>query len=121
MLLYRLWLRIAAWFGKEPNGEWKEVNRFARISQRHEACFVMVHQLAYLIGGRGIKPIDVYHPRRNRWYQRTGPPIELHHMQCVAVPSDNQIYIVSAWTGPYPMEQNVESIYVSTVFHVATV
>ena len=113
MLFYRIWIRLVALFGDEPNGRWKEVNKNARISKRHEACFVMVHELAYLIGGRGLKSIDVYDPRRNRWHQKTGPPIELHHMQCVAAPSDNQIYIVSAWTGPYPMEQNAESIYVS--------
>lgn len=114
MFFYRIWIRLAALFGEEPNGRWKEVNKYARISKRHEACFVMVNEFAYLIGGRGLKRIDVYDPRRNRWHQKTGPPIELHHMQCVAVPSDNQIYIVSAWTGPYPMEQNVEFIYVSS-------
>ena len=115
MFFSRIWIRIVALFGKQPNAQWKEVNKCARLSKRHEACFVMVNDLAYLIGGRGLKSIDVYNPGRNRWHQKTGPPIELHHMQCVAVPSDNQIYIVSAWTGPYPMEQNTEFIYVSNI------
>jgi hypothetical protein len=112
MVLSRLLIWVIALFGKEPSGQWKVVNRSLRITKRHEACFVMVKDLAYLIGGRGRNRIDVYDPKRNRWSRKTGPPIELHHMQCVAVPDDNQIYIVSSWTGPYPMEQNVELIYV---------
>lgn len=72
----------------------------------------MVKGLAYLLGGRGRKVIDVYNPGTRSWTQKTGPPIELHHMQCVAVPTDDQIFIVSAWTGGYPMERNVEFIYV---------
>ena len=66
------------------------------------------------MGGRGRKAVDVYNPRHQSWTKKTGPPIELHHMQCVAVPADDQIYIVSAWTGGFPMERNVELIYVST-------
>jgi large repetitive protein len=72
----------------------------------------MVNGLAYLMGGRGIKNVDVYNPSTGVWTPKTGPPIELHHMQCVAVPTDNQIFIVSAWTGGYPMERNVDKIYV---------
>lgn len=117
MLFSRIWIRLVALFGKEPNGQWKEVSKYARISKRDEACFVMINDFAYLIGGRGLKNIDVYDPTRNRWHQKTGPPIELHHMQCVAVPGDNQIYIVSAWTGLYPMEQNVELIYIYNILN----
>jgi hypothetical protein len=112
MVLYSMLIWVIAMFGKEPSGRWKQVNRSLRVSKREEACFVMVNDLAYWIGGRGHKHTDVYDPKRNRWSRKTGPPIEIHHMQCVAVPSDDQIYIVSAWTGPYPTEQNAEHIYV---------
>jgi hypothetical protein len=94
------------------NGQWIEVNPNATISKRHEACFVTVKGLAYLIGGRGMKNIDVYNPNTGRWVQKTGPPIELHHMQCVPVPIDDQIYIVSSWTGGFPKERNNSYIYV---------
>ena len=94
-------------------GKWIEVDPNATLFKRHEACFVMVKGLAYLLGGRGRKVTDVYEPTRKSWISKTGPPIELHHTQCVAVPNDDQIYIVSAWTGGYPMERNVDSIYVS--------
>lgn len=90
------------------------MNPNATITKRHEACFVMVNGLAYLLGGRGRKVMDVYDPKTKIWIQQTGPPIELHHTQCVAVPADDQIYIVSAWTGGYPMERNVDMIYVCT-------
>ena len=52
---------------------------------RHEACFVMVNGLAYLIGGRGYKRIDIYNPVTRTWSTGQEPPIQLHHMQCVAV------------------------------------
>jgi hypothetical protein len=71
--------------------------------------------MAYLIGGRGLKPVDVYNPRTGSWTPKTGPPLELHHMQCVAVPDDDQIFIVSSWTGSYPRERNTEFIYVREV------
>jgi hypothetical protein len=95
-------------------GQWIEVDKNATISKRHEACFVMVKGLAYLLGGRGRPAMDVYNPRTRIWTQKTGPPIQLHHTQCVAVPTDDQIYIVSAWTGGFPMERNVDLIYVGT-------
>jgi hypothetical protein len=122
-LFSRIWQGfVSLWsllFGRKPEpvgpggiGQWMEVNRNAPISKRHEACFVMVKQFAYLMGGRGRKNVDVYNPLSGTWSQKTGPPLELHHMQCVAVPDDDQIYIVSAWTGGYPMERNTEFIYV---------
>jgi hypothetical protein len=70
----------------------------------------MLHETAYLMGGRGRLPVDIYHPRNGTWTVGTEPPMELHHMQCVPVPQEHRIYIVSSWTGDYPMEQNTEFI-----------
>jgi N-acetylneuraminic acid mutarotase len=77
---------------------------------RHEACFVTVGDLAYLVGGRGVKPVDVYDPATQTWAMKTGPGIELHHAQCVV--AGTKLYVVSAWTGNYPYESNVANIYV---------
>jgi hypothetical protein len=91
-------------------GQWIEVNKNATITPRHEACFVMVGNKAYLLLGRGIKPVDIYDPVTRTWTTGPAPPIEIHHAQCVA--ADNKIWIVSSWTGGYPRERNTDSIYV---------
>lgn len=94
-------------------GQWIEVNKNATITPRHEACFVMVGNKAYLLSGRGIKAVDIYDPVTRTWTTGPAPPMEIHHTQCVA--ADNKIWIVSSWTGGYPRESNTASIYVSYI------
>ncbi|CAN8071149.1 unnamed protein product [Agarophyton chilense] len=90
---------------------WQTVKINGRLpSARHEACFVMVKGKAYLIGGRGVKPVDIFNPATNTWTKGPSPPVELHHMQCV--PIGNEVWIPSAWTGGYPFERNVDKIYI---------
>jgi hypothetical protein len=90
---------------------WIEVNPNAPINARHEACFVMVGRKAYLLLGRGKQAVNIYDPVTRTWTNGTAPPIQIHHTQCVAV--NNSIWIVSSWTGGYPMEKNTDKIYVS--------
>jgi hypothetical protein len=90
---------------------WIETDKNATgINARHEACFVMVGRKAYLLAGRGIKPVNIYNPRNRTWTNGAAPPKEIHHTQCLAV--DDSIWIVSSWTGGYPMERNNDFIYV---------
>lgn len=98
---------------KPPSGpgKWKTISVRGQPTRRHEGCFVMAAGKGWLIGGRGRKPTDMYDPVRREWKRRRGPPIELHHMQCVATP-DGKIWIVSAFTGPYPRERNTNKVYV---------
>jgi hypothetical protein len=90
---------------------WIEVNPNAPINARHEACFVMVGRKAYLLAGRGVQAINIYDPVTRTWTNGTAPPIQIHHAQCIAV--SNSIWIVSSWTGGFPMEKNTDKIYVS--------
>lgn len=69
----------------------------------------MANGKAYLIGGRGIKKTDIYDPVTREWSIGKSTPIELHHMQCVAV--DDKIYLMSPWTGPYPYETSPPNAY----------
>jgi hypothetical protein len=94
------------------NGTWYETNANAPIQARHEACFIMVGRRAVLLGGRGTKRPQIYNPVTKLWSDGNYPPgnIQLHHMQCVVV--QNKVWIVSAWTGDYPNEQNAPNIYV---------
>lgn len=103
-----------------PRPQWALVNTTGQPTARHEACFVMVGGKGYLIGGRGAsKPVDVYDPVTRTWSKRAGPGVELHHMQCVGTNADDlgsrstrQIYIVSAWLGRFPNEQNHKNMYI---------
>jgi hypothetical protein len=91
------------------NGKWVEVNALAPIDARHEACFVMVGRRAYLVGGRGNKNTNIYNPRDRTWSVGAKPPIELHHMQCVA--AQGKLWIMAPWTGGYPQESNPPNAY----------
>jgi hypothetical protein len=89
---------------------WIVVNPNATITLRHEACFVMVGRKAYVLAGRAKRNVDIYDPIARTWSLGAMPPIQIHHTQCVV--ADNKIWIVSSWTGGYPMETNTQFIYV---------
>ncbi|MFA6677258.1 MAG: hypothetical protein WCS34_06675 [Bacteroidales bacterium] len=46
-------------------GRWEILNPQGRASGRHETSFVKFKDKFYLIGGRGIWPVDVYNPKTN--------------------------------------------------------
>ncbi|MEP3280292.1 MAG: kelch repeat-containing protein [Stappiaceae bacterium] len=69
---------------------------------RHEAAFVAVNERLYLLGGRGKKPVDIFDVHSKTWWEGASSPIEIHHFQ--AVPIENEIWAVGAFTGGYPGE-----------------
>ena len=89
---------------------WELLSTTGRLRKRHEACFVMVNEMGYLLGGRGIQNVSKFDPILKRWSDGAAPPIELHHMQCVVV--DDSIFIVSSWTGSFPNEENTADIFI---------
>ncbi|QDV06155.1 N-acetylneuraminate epimerase [Planctomycetes bacterium Poly30] len=76
---------------------------------RHETAAVTVGGKFYLIGGRGFRPTQEYDPVNRTWTSVGVPPFEMHHFQPVVV--DGLVYVVGAFTGGYPNEQNVVSVY----------
>ncbi|MFS4482781.1 Kelch repeat-containing protein [Hyunsoonleella sp. 2307UL5-6] len=89
---------------------WKTVTTSNSPSARHECGFVEVNGLFYLIGGRGIKPVDIYDVKTKTWSQGAKPPIEIHHFQAVNYKDD--IYIIGAMTGKYPHETPLDNILI---------
>lgn len=79
-------------------------------SARHECGFVEVNNLFYLIGGRGIKKVDIYNPITKIWRTGAEPPIEIHHFQAISYNGD--IYIIGAMTGKYPHEIPLDKILI---------
>jgi len=94
-------LQPGKWITKNPTGE---------LDPRHENGFVEADGKFYLLGGRGIKPVNIYDPESNSWNSGAPPPLELHHFQ--AITYQGEIYIIGAMTGAYPSEKPVANIYI---------
>ena len=92
------------------SASWQLLSPDSQPTKRHEAAFVELNGKFYLLGGRGIKPVEVYDPATNSWEAKSPTPIELHHFQALAV--ENRIYVVGAFTGPYPNETPVPVIHI---------
>lgn len=80
---------------------------------RHEACAVFAEGFVYSIGGRGMKPVSVFDPIKGVWSKKTGPPVEINHMQCVYY--KGKVYIGSSWYGKYPYEHEHENMWVYNI------
>ncbi|RDV10348.1 choice-of-anchor D domain-containing protein, partial [Pontibacter diazotrophicus] len=77
---------------------------------RHENAFVQAGDKFYLLGGRGVKPVQVYDPATKTWANKASTPTELHHFQAVTI--DGLIYVAGAFTGGYPYEKPVPKVYI---------
>jgi N-acetylneuraminic acid mutarotase len=78
--------------------------------KRHECAAVALNGDLYLVGGRGIKPVEKYDLKSRTWQKMAPTPIEMHHFQAITL--DNEIYILGAFTGGYPHEEPIVTIWV---------
>lgn len=95
---------------RENIRKWAEVPTANLPTKRHEAAFIAVGNKAYLLGGRGIKPVDIYDPTTKSWTAGAESPVEIHHFQPVVY--KNEIYLMGAMTGPYPGETPLPEIHI---------
>ncbi|RYZ60965.1 MAG: choice-of-anchor D domain-containing protein, partial [Chitinophagaceae bacterium] len=79
------------------------------ITPRHEDAYVQAGNNFYLIGGRGIKPVQEYNPITKTWSAKALTPVELNHFQAVSL--EGLIYVAGAFGGAYPHEIPVPNIY----------
>ena len=90
-----------AWFSLTPVNE---------PTARHENAFVAHGGALYLLGGRGVKPVQRYDPEDNAWSSGAYPPLQLHHFQAVSF--NGLIYVVGAYSGTCcDAEYGVSHIY----------
>lgn len=89
---------------------WTTLDVVNNPTGRHENAFVEYGGKFYLIGGRGINPVDVYDPKTNKWESLQKSPIEIHHFQPITY--GNKIYLVGGMTGKYPVEVPLENIWI---------
>lgn len=80
------------------------------LTKRHEHGYVRVGQKFYLLGGRGINPVDIFDPATGAWTAGARSPVEMHHFQAVVF--EQRIYVVGAMTGQYPKEPPLPNVYV---------
>lgn len=95
------------------NQKWQIISAKGTPEKREDCSFVEVNKLFYLIGGRGIKHVDVFDPKTNSWQQKGKTPVEINHFQAVAY--KGKVYAVGAMNGGFPHEKPFENIYLYDV------
>lgn len=89
---------------------WTTVETNGALHPREECGMAEVDGRFYLLGGRGINPVDIFDPTTGTWSEGTAPPIEVHHFQPAVW--DHQIYIACGMTGRYPLEKGLDRILI---------
>lgn len=77
---------------------------------RHENALVRAGDQFILLGGRGMKAVDIYNTETGEWTQGAQPPFEIHHIQAVTV--DGLVYVVGALSGGWPHETPLPAILI---------
>lgn len=89
---------------------WQAAEPMSLPTNRHENAMTAVKGKLYLLGGRGVKPMEVYDPKKDTWTTKAMAPIEMSHFQAVAYA--NEVYVVGAFTGGYPHEVPIPVMYI---------
>jgi len=89
---------------------WLPIEAKGDVVGRHEDAFIEYNNKFYLIGGRGVNPVNVFDPTTNTWEIKGKTPMEIHHFQAVVY--GNAIYLLGAMTGGYPKELPLENIWI---------
>lgn len=89
---------------------WTSIETTGDVKARHENAFIEYKDKFYLLGGRGINPVNVFDPASSSWETKGKSPMEIHHFQAVVY--GDAIYLVGAMTGGYPKEVPLEHIWI---------
>lgn len=92
---------------------WQTVEVNNTCTERHENSLAAVDDKIVLVGGRGIKPTEVFDTDTHTWTSHTETPIEIHHFQ--AVTYKGEVYVMGGFTGGYPHEEPVSTIYIYNI------
>ena len=91
-------------------GDWHRILTEGDAHYRSESAFVEVGGKFYLFGGRNITSVNIYDPKTKSWSSGADAPLEMHHFQ--AINYKNEIWVMGAFTGPFPKEEPISFIYV---------
>jgi N-acetylneuraminic acid mutarotase len=90
--------------------DWEVMTPKNTCTNRHENTMTAVGNKLVLLGGRGIKPTEIYDIKTQTWTKSVETPIEIHHLQ--AVTYKGEVYVMMAMTGKYPHETPIPNIYI---------
>jgi N-acetylneuraminic acid mutarotase len=97
-------------FPMDESRKWQTLETVNTCTKRHECAAVGINGQLYLVGGRGIKPVEQFDPNLKKWQQLVETPIEMHHFQAVVF--DNEIYVLGAFSGKFPHEVPIPNIWI---------
>jgi N-acetylneuraminic acid mutarotase len=89
---------------------WRAIEPANLPDKRHENAMSHANGKLYLLGGRGLKSVDEYDPKKDTWVKLSNTPLEMSHFQAVSF--KNEIYVLGAFTGSYPHETPIPDIYI---------
>ncbi len=91
-------------------GDWNTVSTVNNPTARHECSFGQLGDKFYLMGGRGLKPVQAYDPATNAWQTLGFTPQEIHHFQ--AAEFYGLMYLICAFQGGFPAETGIPIVYI---------
>ncbi|SFB44325.1 Kelch repeat-containing protein [Algoriphagus aquimarinus] len=94
----------------QSSDHWTTVETTNEPLARHENSFVECDGKFYLLGGRGVKPIEEYNPKTNTWKTLAMAPMEFSHFQAISF--NHEIYVIGALTGGYPHETPIANFLI---------
>ena len=90
--------------------EWNMVVASGEVDARRDNGFMSCKGKFYLIGGRGLHPVNIFDPSSGTWSKGATPPVEMHHFQAIRI--EDEIWVIGAFTGDFPNEKPLEHIYI---------
>ncbi|MCB0667447.1 MAG: hypothetical protein KDC80_16580 [Saprospiraceae bacterium] len=102
--------RVQKFQQKWKSGDWERIITTNCADHRHESAFAQVKGKFYAFGGRNTHSVDIYDPLTRSWSKGADSPLEMHHFQ--AVTYKDEIWVIGAFTGPYPKEEPIAFLWV---------
>lgn len=106
VLNWRIQKMVQHW----EQGNWKRVLTKNTAHRRSESAFAELGGKYYLLGGRNTTKLDIFDPATGEWTSGADAPLEMHHFQ--AVTYQGEIWVLGAFTGPFPKEEPIAFIHV---------
>lgn len=107
--LSKLLALVSVLFSASSLAQWELLQTNGKATARHENGVVAHNNKVFVIGGRGVKPVDVFSPHSNTWTNNKQTPFEMHHITPISY--GKEVLIVTGLTGGYPLEKPLTHIW----------
>ncbi len=86
-----------AFSSNQADAFWSTLEATGDVNERHENGFIAYGDKLYLIGGRSLKPVQIFDLATQTWSDGAYPPFQMHHFQALVY--NDLIYVIGAYTG----------------------